>query len=121
MKKAPKNLLLMKPVINKNVNWYEKDSRVYLEIRREGAIDRFVQKYFKVKDKTTVELDVLGSGVWKFLDGKRNVFEISKLVDNEFGEKAAPLVERLAAFIRVLKDASIIRLEEEKNGNYTEG
>ena len=50
----------------------------------------------------------MGSFVWPHLDGDKDILEIGKLVEAEFGEKANPLYERLAMFFRILESYKFI-------------
>ena len=58
------------------------------------------RKYLSVTSH--IALDKYGSFVWRQMDGKRNVHEISKLVSAQFGEAAEPLVPRLVKYIQIL-------------------
>ena len=49
-----------------------------------------------------------------FMDGKRNVYEISKLVSERFGKEAEPLTERLVKYIQILYQNKFIGYVKEK-------
>jgi len=53
-------------------------------------------KYFKIK------LDEIGSEVWKSIDSKKNVEDISKKMLEHFGEKIQPVYERVTKFLSSL-------------------
>ncbi len=59
-------------------------------------------------------MDVLGSFVWKQLDGKKNIFEVGKLVKEEFGDRAEPVYGRLIKFVEIMRDNKYVVLKEEK-------
>ena len=50
------------------------------------------------------------------MDGTRNIFDISAFVEEEFGEKASPLIPRLVKYFQMLKDYGFVEFcnEEEK-------
>ena len=51
---------------------------------------------------THIHLDEMGSFVWPIMDGEKDIIAIGKEVEEQFGEKANPLYERLAKFFQVL-------------------
>jgi len=89
---------------------YALNKKGYIEITVEhkGPANRIAQVLFKRSRTSQVALDELGSYIWQQIDGKRSVLEIAALVDTQFGEKAAPLYERLAQFIQMLRRAEYI-------------
>ena len=57
-----------------------------------------------------VQLDRVGSFVWKECDGENNVLEISQKMKDEFGEEIEPLFERISFFIKTLTASKAIEL-----------
>ncbi len=104
---------MMVPVKSEKLDWEIKDDEVVqLIIKRDKLIDRIVRKLFYTPNKTVIDLDKMGSLVWKHIDGNRNVYELSQIVKAEFGEKAEPLNERLFTYINILKNNNFIKLIE---------
>ena len=60
-------------------------------------LPRLKNPYYKIK------LDSTGSYLWLACDGKRNVQEIGKILEEKFGEKVDPLYDRLALFLQSLE------------------
>lgn len=79
-------------------------------IPRDGWFDSLIRKIAKTPDKKVISLDSLGSGVWNAIDNKRNLYDISKIIKNEFGADADPLYDRLSSFIRLLSNNEFIKL-----------
>lgn len=50
-----------------------------------------------------IHLEENGSFIWLSMDGKKNLVEIGKELDEKFGEKAHPLYERLAKYVQMLE------------------
>ena len=46
--------------------------------------------------------------VWSKIDGKTSLFEIARLVSEEFGEESNPLYERITKFFGTLKNYNFI-------------
>ena len=45
---------------------------------------------------------MLGSFIWQQIDGEKSILQIGELVQEAFGEKAEPLYERLAQYMKIL-------------------
>ena len=84
------------------------DGKVTLEIENKGAFNRIAQKFFKKPRVSFVHLDETGSFVWPLLDGEKDIIAIGKLVEEQFGEKASPLYERLAKYFQILDSYGFI-------------
>ena len=108
-KNISQNYLEKIPVRTEGIEW-SKDEKgiVTLEIVNKGVFNFIAQKLFKRPKISYVHLDETGSFVWPHIDGEKNIIEIGKLVEVEFGEKANPLYERLATFFRVLESYKFI-------------
>jgi hypothetical protein len=60
----------------------------------------------------TVNLDDIGSSVWLACDGRASVQEIALTLEAEFGERIAPVHERLGKFFTELERGRLIRWRE---------
>ncbi len=85
---------------------------VTLEIENKGVFNKIAQKLFKKPKISYIHLDEMGSFVWPFIDGKRDITEIGVLVKEHFGDKAEPLYERLAQYFKTLEDYGFIKLNK---------
>jgi hypothetical protein len=57
-----------------------------------------------------VHLDEVGSFVWQRCDGQATVAEIAQAMEQRFGARVAPALERLALFLRQLEGGRMIRM-----------
>lgn len=97
------NYLEQIPVRSPSIKWKSDDKGIVtLEIENKGWANRLAQLILFRPKVSYVHLDELGSFIWPIIDGKQNIIEIGKLVDNAFGEKAHPLYERLAQYFKIL-------------------
>ena len=55
-----------------------------------------------------IHLDIIGTTVWKRIDGKNNAGTIAEEIEKELGEKVNPVFERVGAFLQQLKTAKFI-------------
>lgn len=116
MKKNKENYLDYVFDKNPSFQWKEKeDGLVCIIVEWKGFFHWVTQKFFHKPKKSEIALDVLGSYVWKSIDGKRNVYQIAKLVKEKFGENAEPVYERLIKFIEIMRDNKYVVLEKEPN------
>lgn len=109
MVKKTENYLDYIPSKAEKVDWRKTDEGlIQIIIYRNSLLDRVVRKLFFTPDKYIVDLDHLGSLVWDSIDGEKSVYEISKIVKDEFGEDAEPLYERLIEYMTMLKNNKFI-------------
>lgn len=69
---------------------------------------RLRQQFFRIK------LDELGSAVWKEIDGTRNVRQLASVLQERFGERIAPVFERLPKYLTSLYLQDFISFNEIK-------
>lgn len=101
--KTKKNFMDYIPVCNPLYTWdADKKGIVTVHVENRGFYNWIAQKVFKRPRTSHIALDKYGSYVWRQMDGKRNVHEISKLVAAQFGEEAEPLIPRLVKYIQIL-------------------
>lgn len=103
------NYLEKTPVRTEGIEWSkDEEGVVKLEIVNKGVFNFIAQKLFKRPKISYIHLDEMGSFVWPLLDGEKDIYEIGKLVEAEFGEKANPLYERLATYFRILESYKFV-------------
>ena len=109
MKKQTTENFLEKMPKRAEINWSEKDGLVTLEIPNKGLFNRLAQKFLKKPKISYIHLDEMGSFIWPYLDGDKTIIEIGTFVQEKFGEKANPLYERLAEYIRRLASYGFVK------------
>ncbi|SCH76208.1 Coenzyme PQQ synthesis protein D (PqqD) [uncultured Clostridium sp.] len=113
--KKNKNYLDFIPIINPKISWYVNDKNiVVLEVKRTGFFDKVAQKIFHAPPKSKIKLDKFGSFIWKCINGKKSVFEISKEVKEHFGNEAEPLLDRLITFFNILVNNKFITFNKKR-------
>ncbi len=112
--KKQKNFLDFIPIKNPDIKYIIENNLVILEIKRNGIVDKFAQKVFKVPQKSNIKLDKYGSFVWISIDNKKNVFDISNEVSNHFGKNAEPVLDRLVEFFNILNDNKFITFSKKE-------
>lgn len=111
--KKSDNFLELIPKKNNTLEWVVNDEGlVQIIIPRNGILDRIVRVFFKTPKVMRIDLDSIGSCVWKAIDGRRNIQDIAKILKEEFGENVEPLYERLGAYINILRNNKFITLEK---------
>lgn len=109
--RTKKNTMEMIPKRNSKIHWYKIDGKVVLEIRRQGRLHNFIHKIFNTPLTARIDLEEIGSFIWENCDGENNVYIISQKLEEHFGEKAKPVVERLLQYIRILITNKFLTLE----------
>lgn len=59
-----------------------------------------------------LRLDDFGSFCWRQLDGRRDAWEIARLMRAKFGETCEPAEERVGRFLKLLAREELVRLAE---------
>lgn len=115
MGRTKKNFMDFIPVCNPCYTWdADRKGTVTVHMVNKGFYNWIAQKFFKRPRISHITLDEYGSYVWQQMDGKRNVFEISKLVSAQFGEQAEPVVPRLVKYIQILYQNKFIGYVKQK-------
>jgi glutathionyl-hydroquinone reductase len=81
---------------------------IRLIVPRDSLVDRIVRKLFFTPDAFKIDLDDIGSFVWRQIDGQKTIYEIGQQLKEEFKEEAEPLYERLVQFMNILKNNKFI-------------
>ena len=104
-KKKDHNYLEKVPVRNPEFSWKEDGQGIVtVDMVHKGIFDKLAQKLWVTPKVSHMKLDRFGSFVWKQMDGNRNIIDIGVLVREEFADQAEPLYERLAEFVKMLRD-----------------
>ncbi|WP_240876192.1 PqqD family protein [Shimazuella soli] len=81
----------------------EESGILYVQIPRTNLLERLSIKYLGQPAHHEVKLDELGSFVIQLCDGSYPVHVIEDRITEHFGCKAAPIRERLIAFLSILE------------------
>jgi hypothetical protein len=104
------NFLLYIPKIKHEV-WEVRDDKVYLVFHHDRIIEKFIRWLVKKPNISDMQLDEIGSEVWKCIDGQKSVYEIGQELVNNFGEKIDPVYDRLIMYLRFLNRKGWISFE----------
>ena len=117
MKKKKKETYLdYVPVCAPEFSWkLDKKGIVVIEMENKGFYNWLAQKLFKRPRFSHISLDEYGSFIWQQMDGKKSIYEISKLVKEKFGDAAEPLIERLTKYFQILYRNHFIGYVKEEN------
>ena len=99
-------------VARHNIGWEDgpEGRAVFLVPRfRRGPLAKWLQP--RLKDKfIRVNLDDIGSFVWRQFDGQRRFDEVVSAMRSHFGEKVEPADERLQKFCAILYKDKFVEL-----------
>lgn len=97
------------PVKNNEYNWsILKDGIVEICVVNKGVFNTIAQKIFKRPRISKIKLDKYGSIVWKAIDNKKDIGEISLEIRNEFQDDEKVFYSRLIKFFQILKENKFI-------------
>jgi hypothetical protein len=106
------NLLELRPL--RSVDWEAtEDGRVVLLVPK--FRHPFLVKWlvpFLAKPNLRVKLDARGSFIWGLCDGSTPVREMVERLEDEFGDAAEPVYDRIGKFLRKLEREECVVIEE---------
>lgn len=104
MKKVKKNENYLDYIPVKNYEWREKkNGRVEVVVPHKGFFPWIAQRVFGKPSVSYIELDEYGTALWLWIDGETTILELSEKLNEKFGEKAEPLLDRLVRFMKILQ------------------
>ena len=105
------NILEKIPVRSSYIEWKTDEEKIVtLEIKNTGWANKIAQLFFNRPKVSYVHLDKFGSFVWSIIDDESDIIKLGKLVEEEFGEEANPLYERLAKYFKILESYHFVQL-----------
>ena len=110
--KKEENIMEFIPVRNEDILWEYRDSKVILKIKRDSFFEKIMHKIFKKSEIINLELEEVGSEIWKLCDGENNIYNIENRVKETFGEKIEPSLPRLLNYIKILKENKYIEFKK---------
>ena len=102
--KKTQNYLDLVPVKHPRNTWTDTGGIVTIHRVNRGACNRLAQALFDRPGVSRIDLDEVGSFLWRRMDGSRTVGDLAQALRAEFGDRAEPLYERLAAFLQCLRN-----------------
>ena len=100
--KKQDNFLEYIPKIKEGISWEPEQDHVIIDMENKGLANRIAQICFGRPKVSHITLEELGSFIWQQIDGEKSILQIGELVQEAFGEKAEPLYERLAQYMKIL-------------------
>lgn len=111
--KKERNLFELIPQISEKIE-VQTTPDGFLQIVLPRFKSKFMQKYFVPKNKQAnvyIKLEEHGTEVWKLIDGKRTVTEITELLANHFNNEAQ-YENRISTYIKQLHRSGFIKFLE---------
>ena len=94
----------------RKVDWIEKEGNVTLKVRKfNGKAGKWLCNILKRPEHFSINLDKIGSFIWKHCDGKNTVESILKQLENIYGKEL--MKERLFFFLSSLKKYGYIEFK----------
>ncbi|MCD8082592.1 MAG: PqqD family protein [Clostridiales bacterium] len=104
-----KNFLDYIPAVSSRNTWeVGKNGMVTIHMVHRGFYAWIAQTFFHRPRISHIDLDRMGSFIFRQIDGKQSVGEIAELVKKEFGEEAEPLYGRLVKYMQILRNNEFI-------------
>lgn len=107
------NFALYVPVIKYN-DWENINGRVKLYFSVKDPVRRFAGWLVKKSPANDLTFDELSSTTWLLVDGKRTIFEISKLINKDSIDPMEESLRRVVTFFRYISKKGWITFTEAK-------
>ena len=104
---------LFKAVPRQVVDWEKNEENGFIILKKPKFKNKYLVKYLlphMKRKEFRINLDEIGSFVWQNIDGTSTIGEIALKMESTFGEKVAPVNDRLGQFIQSLYQNQFIRL-----------
>jgi hypothetical protein len=105
-------LLRLKPVREEHICWEEDDEGVVrIKSERVGLLARIMGLLLRVTPRKYIQLDEIGSVVWKMCNGEHTVAQISQELMNRYKLERQEAEASLLTFIQQLMKRRLITLQ----------
>ena len=109
MAKKGKNYLDYIPAVSEKNTWdAAENGLVTIHMVHRGFYAWVAQRFFHRPRVSHIDLDAMGSFIFRHIDGQRTVGELAELVHAEFGAEAEPLYDRLVKYMKILQNNGFI-------------
>lgn len=89
---------------NPTQHWSERDDGIIvIDMENKGFYHRIAQKFFHRPKVSHIALDSYGTAVWKALDGKHTVFDVVRLMKQQFPKEEGRMLDRVVTFLHTLQ------------------
>ncbi|MFA0752043.1 MAG: hypothetical protein SLRJCFUN_002446 [Candidatus Fervidibacter sp.] len=106
----------VRPERNDAILWEERDGTVILTVSRTDWLARFLRWLTARPLRRRIELDEIGSLVWKLCDGRHTVGEIAEELVQRYRLMKREALTSLAEFLTQLRRRGLVRWQEAKEG-----
>ena len=111
-KKTGENYLDKIPCRTDTIKWeMDEKGNIVLILTNKGFFHGIARILFHRPRISKIHLDEMGNFIWPLLDGTRSVYEIGRLVEERFQDKAKPLYERLVQYLELLREYGFITFD----------
>lgn len=97
------------PAISPRNTWDAgKNGTVTIHMVHRGFYAWIAQNFFRRPRVSHIDLDAMGSFIFRHIDGRRTVGAVALLVKAQFGTEAEPLYNRLVKYMQILHSNGFI-------------
>lgn len=115
-RKVSANYLEGVPVRNAGHLWRVKENgMVEIDMENKGFYHSIAQKFFKKPRVSHISLDEHGSVVWQSIDGKNNIMDIIRIMENEFPNEKDRMLDRIVTYMATLQNSGFVSIKIEKS------
>ena len=110
-KKVSKNFMDSIPVHSETFAWHVKeDGMVEIDVENKGFYHSIAQKFFHKPRVSHIALEKYGTVVWNSMNGENTVYDIVKIMEQEFPEEKDRMLDRVVTYMAVLQRNQFINM-----------
>lgn len=107
-KNAKYNFILYKPQI-KHDNWEVVDNKVVVYFKVKDPVKKFVGWLYKKSPTCDITFDELCSKAWLYIDGKKTIYDIAKLMSKDCNESVESSIKRIVPYMKFVAQKGWIK------------
>lgn len=105
------NFALFVPQI-KNDNWRNEDGKVVLCIKTTNPVKKALSWMVKKNPMTLLDLDDRCSAAWIYIDGRRTIYDIARLMSERYKEDINNELYRLITYLKFMSKRGWIKFKK---------
>ena len=110
-KKVSKNFMDSIPVHSEAFAWHvREDVMVEIDVENKGFYHSIAQKFFHKPRVSHIALEKYGTVVWNSMNGENTVYDIVKIMEQEFPEEKDRMLDRVVTYMAVLQRNQFIHM-----------
>ncbi len=89
----------------------DKNNMAVIDVENKGFYHYIAQKFFKKPRISHISLDRHGTVVWNSIDGNNTVYDIVRIMQDEFPDERERMINRVVTYMAILQNNRFITMK----------